>query len=157
MWSRYTAFWERQDKSEAARAIYNRAITLHLKRQPSIHLEFALFEESTGAAAHAEELYRLLLALAPAHLQAVVSFAQFCRRQGKAEAGKGVFAEALLLLKDTQQALVFLTVAYAQYCATACQDVASGRQAFIEGQQRLPAERSLQSARLQYERRFGGS
>ena len=154
MWSRYANYWEKS-QVEKARAIYTRGVTVHLKRQPSFQVEFALFEEAHDAASHAEELFKKLLQKTPGHLQAIVSYANYFRRQKKQEEAKSLFAQSLLVLRDQPESLVFLTAAYAQFCARACGDVAAGREVLAEGRLKLPSDSSLSHAIIQFERRFG--
>ena len=51
-WQKYIAYLKKQSV-DAARSVYERACGVHLQKKPTIHVEWAAFEESLGNTAKA--------------------------------------------------------------------------------------------------------
>lgn len=83
-WFRYARWMLAQgpSKQEEVRNIYQRASSVFVPiARPSIRLYYAQFEESRGYPSTANDVYEAILSILPNHLETIVSFANFHRRQ----------------------------------------------------------------------------
>ncbi|KAJ0401161.1 hypothetical protein P43SY_004368 [Pythium insidiosum] len=116
MWVRYAQWKERVDGFDAANAVFQRAVTIFLKRRASIYLEYATFLEAHGKFSEARATYmRVLDELAPQLGEAYIRYANFERRQGKTDVVKAWYERALERLEAQPAVFGFVAVSYATF------------------------------------------
>ncbi|KAI9809747.1 MAG: hypothetical protein M1825_000180 [Sarcosagium campestre] len=96
-WFRYARWMLAQKgKEEEVRNIYQRASMLYAPMsRPAIRIQFALFEEMSGRADVAADIYRAILITLPGHIETIVGLANLQRRVAGLEAALEVYREQI--------------------------------------------------------------
>jgi len=95
-WFRYVRFLEKRFLLAEARQVLQTAATKLLKRRPDVFLHWAAFEEANQNPEKAREIYENLTKIvAPNHVEGVVRYASFERRQGNTGLATSIYETAI--------------------------------------------------------------
>lgn len=131
-WIKYATFVEDTVKDvDRARSILSLASGVHLKRNPTMLLAHALFEERHEQLDKAEALYKVMGELAPALLEGLVHYANFMRRQGKLPEACAIY-EAGIVAQTEAESAGFLVAHYARFASVVMGDAPKARSVFSE-------------------------
>jgi pre-mRNA-processing factor 39 len=123
-WTMYVAYLERTGSTDEARDVLRRGATVFHKRRPELYLQWAFFEEAHGSPDKAREAYTKLLERLPGHVEGVVRFAAFERRQGQLDEATQVYQRGIAQVAATDpKANAFLTQHLCRHLAAAGKDL----------------------------------
>jgi len=97
-----------------ARAIYQRATRVFLKKRPEFHLAHAVFEECYGQIDHAREVFEKMKVILPGHVEGILRFIGFEKRQGNKEKCNELYKEIIDSPLTEEYQKVFLYIHYAK-------------------------------------------
>ncbi|GLD98657.1 hypothetical protein PINS_up007374 [Pythium insidiosum] len=158
MWVRYAHWRERVDGFDAANAVFQRAVTVFLKRRASVYLEYASFLEANGKFAEARAMYmKVLNELAPQLGEAYVRYANFERRQGKNDVARTWFERALEQLEAQPAVFGYLAVSYATFTHRYIGDVAAARAIYERTTSKVTGSIVLWLSYIHFEIGVGGT
>ncbi|KAG0341613.1 hypothetical protein BG000_008558 [Podila horticola] len=135
-WMRYGVWMRNAGTVDQVAEIYGRAARFVPSSEPSARLAFALVEEELGHQEEARKQYRTVLNCVPGHIESIVRYANFERRQSPQDlsAAEIVYASQLEVEnvdETTQMAIVTL---YAKFLWQAKKDVEAARAVFKTGE-----------------------
>jgi pre-mRNA-processing factor 39 len=120
-WIKYARYMENHGV-DSAREIYRRACTVHLQRKPSIHMAWALFEESHGNVDSAREILSGVHVKYPTLLSGRLCQIGLERRCGRLDMVNTLYEETIDSVQ-TPEEKSFLLSHYAGYIARTLGDV----------------------------------
>lgn len=129
-WIRYSRFLEMKvGDVEAAREVLTRAAEKFMTKRPGARLALAQFEEVHGDAGAARQHYETIInQIAPTHLESLIKFANFEKRQGDLSKAIELYTKAVEVSTDAQRPYV---AAHAAQCAAQANEADKGRE-FLE-------------------------
>ncbi|KAG0029080.1 hypothetical protein BGZ81_004162 [Podila clonocystis] len=135
-WMRYGVWMRKAGTVDQSADIYGRAARFVPSSEPSARLAYALVEEELGHQEEARKQYQTVLKFVPGHIESIVRFANFERRQSPQDlsAAEIVYASQLEVEnvdETTQMAIVTL---YAKFLWQAKKDVEAARAVFKTGE-----------------------
>jgi len=158
-WTKYINHLEKSpmkddEKIEAIRAVYQRATTQFLKQRPSIHLEYALFEESHKCFDTARNIYHHLLEIAPGHVESILRYINFERRQKNFEKCESLYEDGISKTESVSSA--FLSIHYARFQDQIRKNLAKVREIYTTAILKAPEIKNIWLTFINFERNQGG-
>lgn len=128
MWTRYAVWKEKAVGFDAAKEVFDRAVTIFLKYRASIYLEYAAFLEAHDKLADAEAMFmKVIKDVAPTLAEAYLRYCNFERRRRNVDAAKAWYERAMEAVHDQSGALAYVAVAFASFLHRSLGDVAGAR------------------------------
>ncbi|RUS25613.1 hypothetical protein BC938DRAFT_471896 [Jimgerdemannia flammicorona] len=114
-WQRYGKWLQSKNRKLDALGVFARATSVFIPaNRPSIRLAYALLQEEQGQIEEARTLYKNLLEAVPGHVETLVKYAHFERRQNSGDVTE-IFASNIVSPLLDERTKAFLTVQYANY------------------------------------------
>jgi len=150
-WQRYAFYLESKNRFSDARKALNRAATIFLKRKPISQILWAEFEETQGNADIAKQIFRNSIeGVGKGHLETIVRFAQFYRRQNMHSEAIALFAEQRHNVQSNESK-AFLSVQHANFVCDSHNDVEGGRSVLSQCVEEIPLSTYAWFAFIEYE------
>ncbi|XP_030621363.1 pre-mRNA-processing factor 39 [Chanos chanos] len=113
-WTKYVRYLEPQSLEEA-RSVFRRACEIHLPHKPSVHLQWATFEERHGNISEARRVLQALEQALPGLAMVRLRRAGLERRVGQLEAAESLLREAVDQSKDNPSLHAFYSIKLARF------------------------------------------
>ncbi|KAJ3092554.1 hypothetical protein HK102_005834 [Quaeritorhiza haematococci] len=165
-WARYARYLIGRGDSENARNVFIRATTVFVPAtQPKIRLTYAAFEEEHGRIKEVRDIYQKLLEIGkgceerhipaptadvPGHVETIIKFAHFERRQGSVEKAEEIIDSGITTAPD-DRSKAYLTCEKAKLIQYIKGDVEAARKVYLEGGSQYPDSKFLWISYLKFE------
>ncbi|RUS20739.1 hypothetical protein BC937DRAFT_94490 [Endogone sp. FLAS-F59071] len=114
-WHRYGKWLQSKNRKLDALGVFARATSVFIPaNRPAIRLAYALLQEERGQKEEARKVYKDLLEAVPGHVETIVKYAHFERRQNSGAVPE-IFTSNIESPLLDERAKAFLTVQYAKY------------------------------------------
>lgn len=123
-WNRYTKTLEEQQKVDEACAVYERALSSHVKRLPETYVQYAECLETAERFDRAREVLQTLNSIIPGLAQGVLALANMERRCGRLKEAAAVYEDAMT--KNPEQS-AFIAIRFAHFQSRACSNLGEAR------------------------------
>eukprot|EP01080_Neovahlkampfia_damariscottae_P005975 gene5975-9974_t len=113
-WKRYILYLEKMNLIDEIRKIYEKITKIHLKRNPIVFIDYAEFEESQGNIEKSRDIFKSLLkTCGKGHIESIMRFAYFEKRQKKTQESLSLFVENLQFISN--DSISFYHIVHAQF------------------------------------------
>jgi len=153
-WNRYGQTLEGRAQVDEACAVYERAVTNHVKRLPETYLQYAECLETAQRQDRAREVLQNLNKFIPGFAQGVFALANLERRRGRLKAAAAVYEEAIAKHPEQRS---FIAVRYAHFQSRAFRNLGEARHVLRSAVTADPANAELLLASIDFELEHGTS
>ncbi|XP_023685151.1 pre-mRNA-processing factor 39 [Paramormyrops kingsleyae] len=150
LWTKYVRFLE-QHSVEEAQAVYRRACEVHLSHKPSMHLQWATFEERHGNITEARRVLKSLEEAMPGLAMVRLRRAGLERRTGRLDQAEELLREAVLQSTETPTLHAFYSIKLARLLLKLSKNSAKARSVLLEAIELCPDNSKLHLNLLELE------
>jgi pre-mRNA-processing factor 39 len=141
-----------------ARAIFQRATQIFLKKRPDVHFAHAIFEECYGEIDKTRDVFERMKVVLPGHVEGILRYICFEKRQGNKEKCNQLYMEVIESPATEDYQKVFLYIHYAKLALDLnCGDSTDSRNLFSSAVLKFPHFKDLWIAYILFEKSIPGS